>query len=339
MPIAVQTRRTTQDRFTWSADEAAYLLIVAGMSLVIAITHLEQRVWDPVSVERMVQGQALTPMQYRVLIPWMFRAMAGLPGLPAGLVSVHRLTQGAEVAAVVLVFLSTRLFLGRLGLSRPHARWGSLLPGLLIPFYYLLPTTHGYYYVYDMPAVVFFTLGLAVLAEQNWVVFYPLFALATINRETICFLTLIYLLSAVRYSGWRSIARHVTAQFAVWAALKAWLWSLYGQNASQYADGYSLYKTSLDENVALIAAMGTPVLLVVGVLTLTWAPALVFYSKVGSPLVRRGLWVCPIYLAAMFYVGEFDELRIFGELMPLACAATVYAVVRSRDAHPPQVAA
>jgi hypothetical protein len=45
---------------------------------------------------------------------------------------------------------------------------------------------------YDMPSLFLFMLGLLLLYEKKWWLYYPVFILATLNRETSCFLTLIY---------------------------------------------------------------------------------------------------------------------------------------------------
>jgi hypothetical protein len=306
--------------------ELAYVALVLAFGTFFGLSHLQQRQWEPVSLERMVAGTALTPMQYRVLFPWTLRALNLFVESPG--VSIHRFSQVVEIGSTILLLLVSRMLLKKAGLNHTEASWGSFLPALMLPFHYLLPA-HSYYYVYDIPAVLFFALGLLLLHDRNWRYFYPLFALATLNRETSCFLALVYVLVALWRDPWRQFAVHVLAQTAIWVGIKTGLLYVYGANTSpEYADHLNLYKDSLRTNLEYLAQVGTPTLVLASVFAFCWIPVLLLADAIPSGFVKRALMVVPLFLVAMFYVGEIQELRIYGELIPIVSTASVLLVVR-----------
>src|SRR5467141_3903723 len=111
------------------------------------------------SPSALAAGVASTPYQYRVLVPWIVRAA----------VEMHLIRPESEMA----MFVGLQVV--------------ALSVYAILPFnYFNLP-----YYPYDVPSVVFFTLGLILIHDRNWVWFYPLFGIATLNRETSIFLTVV----------------------------------------------------------------------------------------------------------------------------------------------------
>lgn len=306
--------------------EAVHAIMILAFGCFFGLKHLEERQWGPVDLEHMVAGTALTPMQYRVLLPWLYRVLHASPVPMLQGISLHRYSQLIEVSSVVCLLLASRWLLRRVGLTPSESLCGSWLTALLLPFHYLLPE-HSYYYIYDIPAVLFFTIGLGLLVDRNWAWFYPLFAVATVNRETVCFLTLIYVLAAFRRDNFRSIATHVIAQACIWVTIKATLLYAYRANAQPaYGAQFGLFKNSLASNLEFLGQFGTPDLLVASMFAFLWIPVFALWAWIPHPFVRRAVVAVPIFIVAMLYVGEVEELRIFGEMIPVVAAATVLLV-------------
>src|SRR5262249_37161243 len=137
------------------------------------------------SPESLVAGTASTPYQYRVLVPLLVR----------GLLYTHVVDPSTQliafaviqVLALILLAFVFRAYLSRLVPDPVVCSTAALTLFAVLPFnYFNLP-----YYPYDIPSVLFFTLGLLLIYEQKWAWFYPLFIAATINRETSIFLTVV----------------------------------------------------------------------------------------------------------------------------------------------------
>src|SRR6185295_1359057 len=115
----------------------------------------------------------------------------------------------------------------------------------ILPFnYFNLP-----YYPYDIPSVMFFTLGLLLVYDRDWRWFYPLFVAATLNRETSIFLVVVVVFVLYDRYSWRMLGLLAGSQLAIWLAIKAALWAIYQQNRWM---GYGLYQFQLKVNLATL---------------------------------------------------------------------------------------
>ncbi len=288
-------------------------------------------VWPEVSPEKLLRFAAPTPFQYRVLIPGLARLLWGAPAETSTVVTqreaLARFLHVDAAATVAFVVVAQRWFASLLdepdsALSRDDRRLAAmLLAGAslwLVPFSYLLvgagPDVHRYpYFPWDLPALALFTLALHLLRSERWALYYPVFVLATLNRETTCFLPVVYLLARGDSRPPRALALHAAAQTALWVAIKLCL-------RAAFSRGAGLHESHLDDNVFYLSRPEgwAHVLSALGFL---WAPAAMLGRRVSDPFVRRGLWVMPLWLAGMLSVGNVYELRVYGELTPLALAA------------------
>ena len=112
-----------------------------------------------------------------------------------------------------------------LGLSRRLADWVRLLVAIM-SFFNLTPAWGlNYTLPYDVPSLAFFSCGVWLLVSRRMVWFYPLFALATLNKETTCFLVIFFIVFTAVEQGdqphiRRYIALHTGALTAVWLVVK-----------------------------------------------------------------------------------------------------------------------
>lgn len=257
-------------------------------------------------------GVASTPYQYRVLVPWIVRAA----------VEMHLIRPESEMAMFVriqVVFLVLLAFVFRRYLSlfitdRVLTSVMALSVYAILPFnYFNLP-----YYPYDVPSVVFFTLGLILIHDRNWLWFYPLFAIATLNRETSISLTVVTVFVLFDQYSWRKLAVLVGSQAAIWVVIKAALWVLYQQNRWM---GYGLYEYQLKVNVATLLNFPVKGLIALATWGCLWLAVLIWYPRITDVFLRRNLWTVPVFVAAMFVAGFVIELRIYGEVLPIVLAA------------------
>ena len=49
-----------------------------------------------------------------------------------------------------------------------------------------------------------------------------------------------------------------------------------------------------------------------------WIPVVIWQRKLAQPFLRRALLVCVVQMLVLGTVGVLDELRVYGEIIPVA---------------------
>ena len=310
-----------QARTGWARAAAA--LLAAGT----AWAHVSLPTPAVATLEALAAGEAVVPYQYRALVPWTAGALDALTGRAVPLALLY----GAlDAAAGVGVWLAVRRFLrphvGAPGAEGDAARsvaallaFVPLALGTAAPWRY-----NALFFPADTLAVAAFALGLALLQERRWRAYYVLFIVATLNRETTCFLTIAWVLA-----GWGRVplaraAGHVGAQLALWLGLKAGLATLYAGNPVLPNAGDGLFVLTAERT--LLLALAVPAWAYLG-LALGGAglAAFLLRRRVQGTGLGRWLRVVPAFGLGMALVGEVLEVRIYAELTPLAVAVVCAA--------------
>jgi len=306
-------------------------------SLFFTVNHLALGDWAPASLRRLMDGTAITPMQYQVLVPWMARIMDPLlPALPNinHLNAIEFILEFGAVFGLLAVFLwGTYCLLGDAypeedkRLFRLIMLWlAFLFFTIALPFHYLTPRILlKAFYPYDIPAVVFFMIGCVAALRGQMLLFYTAFIVGTVNRETTCFLTVFLLLVAWRTRPKKALLFHAVAQAILWLGIKAWLFHLYARNTDPaYCTVGGLFKNSVYANTQLyFLAIWALLPSVYGFL---WIPLLLVWRHIRSDSLKRGIWLVPIFHVAMFVPGELLELRIYAEMLPLVVWGVVFGL-------------
>ena len=144
----------------------------------------------------LLNGSASVPFQYRALVPWIVAYLHKVM-LPLGLIDSHvQLFLLFDWFSVFFLIVAFRHYISLFFTSMITSALLSFTMFYALPLNFLLPRLNNYWYPCDMASIMFFTLALILLYKQKWVMFYMVFAVATLNRETTFFLTFIYLLTA-----------------------------------------------------------------------------------------------------------------------------------------------
>ena len=264
------------------------------------------------SPEALVAGTASTPYQYRVLLPWVVRGALELHLIrPESQMAVFA---GIQTLALLLLGFVFRRFLSRFITDPVLASVMALTIYAVLPFnYFNLP-----YYPYDIPSVLLFTVGLLLIYDRRWRWFFPLFVIATLNRETSIFLavaTAFVLFDQIPFATLSSI---VGSQLAIWSVIKAFLWIVYQQNRWM---GYGLYQFQLKVNAATL--WNYPIKGVIALATwgCLWLAVVIWHRRIHDAFLKRTLWTVPVFIAGMMFAGFVIELRIYGEVLPIVLAA------------------
>jgi hypothetical protein len=266
----------------------------------------------PDSPVALAAGVASTPYQYRVLVPWLVRGVTELHLIrPESQVALF---MALQVVALFLLAIVVRRYLSMFITDQVLTSVAALSVYAILPFnYFNLP-----YYPYDVPSVVFFTLGLILIHDEKWSWFLPLFALATLNRETSIFLAVATAFAWFDRYSWRKLALLIASQGAIWIAIKAALWLLYAQNRWM---GYGLYEYQLKVNIATLLTFPVKGIIALATWGCLWLAVVVWYPRLTDGFLKRNLWTVPVFIAGMFFAGFVIELRIYGEVLPIILAA------------------
>jgi hypothetical protein len=296
--------------------------------LVLSAAYYFTTVWFELTYEfrgapwRELTAQiAQTPFQYRTLIPSLVNILSKLIPLAPSVLYFW-----ISFIIVILLIYALRSYL-TLFIETPLSSFFAFGAYLVLPYTYILNRSLALRYPSDLPSVLFFTVGLILLYKKNWRLFYPLYIIATFNRETSCYLTAAYLCTAIGYEDKKRILFHVKIQAITWLAVKYVLYLIYRTSA-----GHGFFQLKLKDNIDFfLAPHAYPLLL--SALGYLWIPSLVFWRYIPAPFVRRTILLIPLFFLGMFLVGNMWEIRIYGELTPVvisACALIITELCRKK---------
>src|SRR5258708_6745182 len=301
---------------------------------------------DFLDLKAFMLGAEKTPYQYRILMMYVFQLLATKHvvitlaqhtqhmHVPAEWQKPQKLVQiGVAMVSLFGAVLATAGTLTKLTGDRIFSRWMSLLL-IYMTYANLAPGWGlGYSFPYDTPSLMFFCLGIyLVVSGKDWL-YYVLYPIAVLNRETICFLTIFFVIwkwQELRTREGRGtgkdalrLAAHGVVQAAIWIGLKIWLAHRFAGNVYDYATIVTnprVIGRILMNLHELVRPQQWPVFLSVFgfLLPVVW-------------LQRRWIrnqgiyWSCkiliPLWFVGMFFMGLLPDLRIFSDLLSLLTLA------------------
>jgi hypothetical protein len=184
----------------------------------------------------------------------------------------------------------------------------------------LLPGMYSYMnYVYDLPNLFLFTLGLLLIAAHSHA-FLPVFIVATINKETAILLTLVWVLENRGRLSHGALLRGVGIQLLVWLVARGAIAFVYRGNPGDAVEWHLPRTLEVVSRIARAPFNGTllgqtrkhwtaGVALVTAaafLVSLRRAPRFLRYAaSVGIPIVVLG-----------FFFSFLEELRVYYEIYP-----------------------
>jgi hypothetical protein len=291
-------------------------------------------------IEQMVDYSAFRPFVTRALLPLIVRGanavvprldrLAELPLLDGTLAAFFQnyapgrernVTQALLSFAAMWAFLvvgirAMRRLLSAVddGLSvAARSAWAWISPCLIL----VLMAGRGarnYGFVYDPATFGLFALALALIAEERWRAYVPVFLLAALNRETGSYLFPVFCLY-----GWSRLKRGrfaelATAQVVGFAAIRTVLevFALDLGSMRQHHAAYVDFVPSLSEVPLVAATIGAIVCGLVG----------------KHPYLLASAGMYPIAALGYFVGGSPGEYRAFIEVIPVAVTAVAVGARR-----------
>ncbi len=302
---------------------------------------------DPsfLNLEMYTAGKAPTPYQYRVLPMFFFRFLMHISLLPRLAHRVEALKDDPyRLILMILAFVSllgalaaTRLTLKRLTGDPVYAFWAAFLVALMAELQLASTWGPSMPVPYDVPSICFFALSIYLVVSRRLLLFYLLFPLAVLNRETACFISVFFAVwEWVRLSDQSvrgrllRIVPAVAAQALVWFGIKTLLFHVFAHNPAEdngVAGGlfvnkltYNLHELPKPQQWPLLASIcsfSLPFLY----LQRRWIRC--------DGLAYACAIVLPLSFAGMMIVGVITEIRIFADWIALV-APTLALVVHNR---------
>jgi len=268
------------------------------------------------TLQALADGTAYKPFQFRALVPW----LAGWNSA-AGICELKTAYMAIEGVSVVGVFYALRYLLR--DYVSGWAREGLPFLGLYaLPWDYILPRDIPIIVPSDITAVAFFAVGLALLRERRWVWFYPVFLIGTLNRETMIFLLIVFVLVEWGQMAKRQLTVHAAIMIALWGGVRVLMNALYGGNPGEAIEIYHVGSqvTHLSTNLQMLVSPAR-LLVILSSFGFLWVPVLFFYRRITDHFTRRALWVIPIYVIMILLIGNMNEMRVWGEMLALIILA------------------
>ncbi|WP_263382145.1 hypothetical protein [Granulicella arctica] len=299
---------------------------------------------------RYEQGLERTPFQDRLLmmfpLAWahqdpmliqLAKVMTSLPAWFPGGVRAEELMQAPiDLACVVVTGLVARAMYVKASPYKLLAPYVYPLTLIMLTTTYTIYTMHRLRFIYDLPSVGFFSLGLYLIyVRKSSHLFIILFIIATVNRETTVFLLPFYLISEYFRYNQNSYAKSVKPFLlgsiksrmtwtvllplaAYWVYWHAWVTKHFAHNSSE-----SLSRIWLNVGILLWPTSWIQILSV-----FAFSGPLIYLSRklIADETLRAWQWVFPMWFIFMVRYGILIEVRIFGELIPyIACLAVLIA--------------
>lgn len=325
--------------------------LVAGGLCAAASVHVAwfyvALVPSALNLVRYEQGLERTPFQQRLLMTFpmrwahdsaaLGRLAHGLSAMPAwfphGVRPEGIVEAAADLACIVITGLVARALYEAASPRRLLAPLVYPLTLVMIVATYCMNTMHRLRFVFDLPGMAFFSLGLyAIYFRRSRWLFAGLFVVATFNRETSLFLLLLYL-----STRWADTSGGVMERLRV----------VFGLRDTALVSGLGVFwiawHVAVDRQFSANAVASGPRLsLNIGTLLwpTSWVQILCVFAFLGPLCVfDRGLvrdrtlrawyWVFPVWFFFMLRFGILIEIRIFGELIPyVACLCALIAEER-----------
>lgn len=329
--------------------EILFAVLASLLSLVILLIFLRSPGiggFDRATVSGMVYGTAYKPFVYRTLLPTLVRvsttilpsatpvalkkAIAGSPRLVQAIRKMDWEEDFLPEYCYATVFMyaslvgfvyALRHFLTSVLPEIPWTwRWSASIAAIagLPPFFWYQN------YLYDFPTLLFFALGLLLLHQRRWLLFFPVYALSCFNKETTILLTVLTFWTLRDGSPRREMWRVVMIQVVIFAASRVVLDFAYGGNPGMFIE-LKIFPHNLSLLTSYSLTSFVVVLACVFILASSWRQQPAF--------VRYALLVTGVLLPAGLLFGFADELRDYYETYPALVAMATNAVwLRHRPA-------
>lgn len=249
------------------------------------------------------------PNAYRVLIPFLSRVLEAVSG------------QDAVTCMMVLVsFSAVGLFYSVRYLYTSFKNDNNAdIIALLACEITILPVMF-YIKIYDLATALFFTISFAALARKKYGLYYLIFPIATLNRETTILLMMFFAIYFYRKMPVRNWMWGLLYQAIVYLILKSFVNIQFGHlPGSPFIWSWRLVVQAYASNYLLTSFLASAILLFVYLSLRRW-------QDKPHLLVSAFLFIFLSLLVLHLLFGMAFEVRVFSEILPVATILALYPV-------------
>jgi hypothetical protein len=223
--------------------------------------------------------------------------------------------------AVIFVWASTIGFVYALrSLVKATSTGPKAYPNLVaLASLFVLPGFFSYTYIYDLPQLFLFTLGLSLQARRRWGAYLPVFLLACLNKETSVLLLLAFLIH-FRHQHRSPREKYLAlglAQLGLFVVTRVILGWMFAPNPG------GLTENNLGRHLQFLLSPSSPAALVSG---LVICVAVLARWSQKPMFLRDAAWIgVPLFVAFVPW-GFEDEIRQFYEFLPIGLCLAAQTV-------------
>ena len=323
------------------------LIFVLSIIIFLAFIYPVNKKHLPFDVDDMIEGKYRKPYVYRTLVPTTIRIISNI--IPE---SVHKNTENfvRQNPKLNATFdnlewqkePALKFFISSAFMILSFIAFGYLIPNFVFLFtdiartylnkifisglsLVLLPGFFLYgSHIYDPPQLFFFALALYVLYKQKFNLFYPLFVLVTVNKETSLLLVGVFFFYFFRKISEKKFIYLVILYVFTFLAIRVFITYLFSENEGPFLE-YHFVEHNLRIRYSLIAlTMNSGFFILLMLLNfLKW--------KTKPEFIKTSFWVIflPTFVLTIFF-GYVDELRVYYELYPILITSSAITLNQIR---------
>ncbi len=315
--------------------------VLSGFALTIFIRYSGVNGTPRAGFVELISGAAYKPFVYRTLLPSLTRLTTGClpapfrarcdsvlwraPWLRPILSRFHAPPSYATAAVIALL----QMYFSLVGFAATFHRLSQTVfrltprqPAFFTALALLgLPAFCEFGYLYDYSTLFLFTLAVTLLLQSKWTAYVPIFALASLNKETSILLVILFVLrvhSTTTLTRARWI-RLLGLQLATYVLIRAFPVLRFRNNpgaACEYHLPEHLEAFRTEPFLALLFACG---------LALTLTLALAYWSQKPVALRHSLLLAAPLFAAYLLF-GYPLEIRVFYEVYPILVPLSIHTL-------------
>lgn len=293
-----------------------YLLFIIAAALsfqIISVRYQKGTEYPFATFEKLVHFKAETPFQDRLLVTVMATVTEKVLNHFNIPLNYRKFFFCADVISLLLTWFFFSLLLKKF-LNLSHEIISIVALSIYLPVCFIFVfTSSNLLYPYDIPQILFFTIGLYMIITKKMSLFIPLFILCTFNRETSAFL-----IPMVLFAGKKNIFRenrlilYIILLFVIWISIKVFLHAVIPNPGQVF-----YYKLDFNFNYIKTHDLIRWIQLLCGTLLILIIPILIFLKRLKKYSFVNILFVLLLFYIAMLVIGKIFEYRIFSENIPL----------------------
>ncbi len=307
-------------------------LFTSGLILIIFVVHPGINGYSAAKFNDMIYGRAHRPFVYRTLVPSVVRLIADITPESVETAFVNHknnsftLTRFAELSGIddedvyefyITIVILPILFYGFALVTRRLIKEYYDFPNYVSDFapiaaLLILPLFFRYCnYIYDPATLFLSSLTLLSISTRNRLLFYFVFILAAINKETAILFSGLFFIKEYSILTRKTLIGHLIVQLLIWAAIKSMINVAFQNNPGSIAEFHLI-----DYNVQMIfRPFGILYFAVVGFF---FYRLIKYRWQEKSLFLRRGFFVVFVPMAVLaLFLGYIDEFRQYYEVYPI----------------------